>query len=280
MQLIACPECKRQYDVTNHPEGERIRCLCGEAFPVVHHEPHEARAIRCSSCGGTLEGAARRCGFCQSEFTIVERRLDSVCPSCFARLASDAKFCMECGVAIAPQALVPAPAQAECPRCQGELQSRDLGATSLVECTSCAGLWCPPDTFRSICKEAGQGASALRKEVGFEPVRHPFRYLKCPTCQDMMVPRNFGRSSGIMIDVCRDHGVWLDDTELERIVTFVAENGIPSKHGIGSKPTMEPNPAALRNVHLRSSTSGSWLADTFADTLGEVADFFLSDLFS
>lgn len=273
--LAACPDCKRQYDVSNHPEGERIRCLCGTAFPVVHHEPHDARAIRCSSCGAPLEDDERRCRFCESEFTIVERRLDAVCPSCYARLASDAKFCMECGVGIEPQALIPVPENAQCPRCEGELQSRDLGETSLVECTSCAGLWCPPQTFKRICREASQGASALRRRVTFEPVRHPFRYLKCPACEDMMVPRNFAKTSGIMIDVCRDHGVWLDDTELERIVAWVAENGAPSRHELGKKPVMTPNPDVLKHPLRDRGTNDSSL---LLEVVGSVAEIF-SDLF-
>ena len=38
--------------------------------------------------------------------------------------------------------------------------------------------------------------------------------------------RNFASISGVMIDVCRKHGVWLDHSELERILAFVREGGL------------------------------------------------------
>ena len=205
-----------------------------------------------------------------------ERRLDSVCPSCYARLSSSAKFCMECGVEIAPQALVPVPEGASCPRCEGDLRSRDLGQTSVVECTACAGIWCPPDTFRRIIRDADRGASAFRKPVDLPKVNHPFRYLRCLSCKDMMIPRNFGKTSAIMIDVCRDHGVWLDHTELERIVAFIAEEGRPSDDGLGRKPVMEPNPEAIRTLIPGSNKSSNW---GLVSLIEYVSDFFLTDLF-
>jgi Zn-finger nucleic acid-binding protein len=41
-----------------------------------------------------------------------------------------------------------------------------------------------------------------------------------------MVRRNFRRISGVLIDVCRDHGVWLDAGELEQIRCFIANGGL------------------------------------------------------
>ena len=41
-----------------------------------------------------------------------------------------------------------------------------------------------------------------------------------------MVRKNFGGSSGVIIDVCRGHGIWLDHRELERILDFVHRGGL------------------------------------------------------
>jgi hypothetical protein len=38
--------------------------------------------------------------------------------------------------------------------------------------------------------------------------------------------RNFGRTSGIIVDVCSKHGTWFDAGELSRILTFVSSGGL------------------------------------------------------
>jgi hypothetical protein len=41
-----------------------------------------------------------------------------------------------------------------------------------------------------------------------------------------MVPRNFGGTSGVIVDVCKEHGVWLDHAELEKVLAFVRGGGL------------------------------------------------------
>jgi Zn-finger nucleic acid-binding protein len=42
--------------------------------------------------------------------------------------------------------------------------------------------------------------------------------VHCPTCEGDMERLEFAAISGVVIDVCPDHGVWLDAGELERII--------------------------------------------------------------
>jgi Zn-finger nucleic acid-binding protein len=37
---------------------------------------------------------------------------------------------------------------------------------------------------------------------------------------------NFARSSGVILDVCKAHGVWLDRGELQRVIHFVESGGL------------------------------------------------------
>jgi hypothetical protein len=37
---------------------------------------------------------------------------------------------------------------------------------------------------------------------------------------------NYGKCSGTVLDVCRDHGTWFDPTELEQIVEFIKAGGL------------------------------------------------------
>lgn len=45
-------------------------------------------------------------------------------------------------------------------------------------------------------------------------------YLPCPLCSVLMNRKNFGDRSGIVVDVCKAHGVWLDRGELDALIAF------------------------------------------------------------
>ena len=51
-------------------------------------------------------------------------------------------------------------------------------------------------------------------------------FLPCPRCKDRMVRKNFGGASGVILDVCRHDGIWLDHRELERVLAFVRAGGL------------------------------------------------------
>ena len=42
-----------------------------------------------------------------------------------------------------------------------------------------------------------------------------------------MQRRNFRKSSGVIVDRCREHGTWLDADELEQITGFILSGGRP-----------------------------------------------------
>jgi Zn-finger nucleic acid-binding protein len=37
---------------------------------------------------------------------------------------------------------------------------------------------------------------------------------------------NFARSSGVIIDLCKQHGVWFDADELPKIIDFIDQGGL------------------------------------------------------
>ena len=227
----ACLGCGRQYDVSFLTPGARVRCECGIHFAAEFKQPRTPRALKCSNCGGVLVDGARECGYCNAQITIEERGLSSVCPKCYARMSSDARFCMECGIAIEIQALAALPAEAECPRCQCGLRARSVGSSNVSECMQCGGLWLSEDHFASVCERTDEQELAARAlaQTGPPPragEAHPVRYLPCVVCKDLMLRRNYSGNSGIIIDVCRDHGVWLDHAELQGILGFIRAGGL------------------------------------------------------
>lgn len=206
-------------------------CSCGVTFTVSPPQAHAPRALCCSKCGGNLRENASSCEYCDAQISLEERRLDSICPACFARMASDACFCMSCGVRIEAQPVAALPATARCPRCLASLRSRRVGSDSLVECSSCAGLWVDPGLLERLCADAGARKS-VAEMLGATPAPRAAKaaaahaYVKCPKCEQPMNRKNFGSISGVLIDLCREHGVWLDHGELERALAFAEKGGL------------------------------------------------------
>ncbi len=113
---------------------------------------------------------------------------------------------------------------------RGELGILDLGRASVVDCTSCEGIWLRVETFEAICRTARERPDVLGAEWKERPVREPLpedvRYIPCPTCGELMNRRQFryrNTASTVVVDLCRGHGIWLDAGELRQVVAFVRE---------------------------------------------------------
>jgi len=231
MILQGCPECHRQYDITTVPAGRRVRCACGAVLTVKIPGEITVRARKCGNCGGAIELGEKACGFCSSK--LVELDLDAtLCPQCYRRIEGDARHCQGCGIRIRPQALTPLGEDVTCPRCSGELRARSMGEHCVVECTGCEGLWVAADVFAELCRRAREAPGEIptrpkgvgEDKRGLEKVR----YLPCVSCGELMLRRNFRygeRSSRVIVDLCKDHGVWLDNGELEQLMRFLSAQG-------------------------------------------------------
>lgn len=153
-----------------------------------------------------------------------------MCPKCFARLPEKARFCIECAMPIRPQEVLCRERSLQhCPRDGEALQARGAQGVPYQECPRCLGLWLDAEAFREICsRKTSEFESNPLPEAraGTGATAEPVVYLRCPTCDGIMNRENFGRRSGVIIDRCVVHGVWLDDRELERIARFIAEGGL------------------------------------------------------
>jgi Zn-finger nucleic acid-binding protein/ribosomal protein L40E len=237
-KLLSCPACHRQLDATILAVGTRFRCRCGAAIQVPVIDSRDAAVVRCASCGAAREEGAKSCSYCGSDFTIHEQDLETICPSCFARISNTAHFCHHCGTAIAPEEIAADPTDRICPACgDGRfLHSRALGGTGMavLECGVCAGLWLGADVFLTLEERARKLAppaadpAALRAEAAkrarVPQAGGPF-YRACPLCRTPMTRINFERVSGVLLDRCRDHGIWFDATELDAVLRFIKLGG-------------------------------------------------------
>ena len=105
-----------------------------------------------------------------------------------------------------------------------------LGATAVLECERCLGLWLNVSSFEKICADHEQQSAVLG--VASPAPTHAVRetnkvnYVRCPQCLQFMNRVNFARCSGVIVDVCKGHGTWFDRDELSNIVEFIRRGGL------------------------------------------------------
>lgn len=192
----------------------------------------EAPTFRCPSCGGPAAKDARACVHCGS--LLATKR----CITCFALSPREAERCVKCGALLPAQALV-ADGSGRCPDCHLDLAAHAFGAVGYSECPRCSGLFLKREAFEAVTKDAdtrakvrlaeppadAAPASAALPGKGASGAFPAVRYRPCPACRKLMNRSNYGGGSGIVLDACRDHGLWFDKGELAAIVDFLEKGG-------------------------------------------------------
>jgi len=239
VRLIACETCHAQYDVSE-VAADTIDCRCGAQLANRPLVPVDAKIHRCAACGAAVGELAKSCDFCGA--AIVRegdpRKLSLICPECCARNANDARFCTACGVGFDPEPLLKNGVELGCPVCDALMPAHSVAGIAVNECTSCGGLWVAGEHFERLIARAIElrkqrdPAAALvapPRVQGANPMAQRVVYRRCPCCSAQMQRRNFRKSSGVILDVCVEHGTWLDADELEQITGFILAGGEPSK---------------------------------------------------
>ena len=163
-----------------------------------------------------------------------------LCPVCLGRTFAGSTHCPSCGAEL----LVAARGDPEmlpvrtCPRCERsvELSPHWVADTLLEECPGCGGVWLESEAFARLLKSRDEQArlEALgplhltieRDAAAPASGRAAREYIPCPDCRQLMNRKNFGECSGVIVDVCRPHGIWFDDGELGRVLKFVVSGGL------------------------------------------------------
>jgi Zn-finger nucleic acid-binding protein len=183
----------------------------------------QPEALNCPNCGGAVASDKSSCEFCRSRLKTVG------CPSCLGVMFLGSRFCTHCGNKVQPAELLDDANPGDCPRCKIKLQSLKIDTLTIRECERCGGFWSGVETFEKLCASKEQQASV----IGFigsyvHPNADPpkINYVPCPDCRQLMNRSNFARSSGVIIDMCKQHGVWFDADELAKIIDFIEKGGL------------------------------------------------------
>ncbi|MEO5567133.1 MAG: hypothetical protein ABIR92_01490 [Gemmatimonadaceae bacterium] len=159
------------------------------------------------------------------------------------------------------------------------MKAATVGTTSLFECSACASTWLEADTFRRLCVDREQ-RGAIAALVGSGVVEQSLpkpgavRYVPCPLCTRVMNRENFGKRSGVIIDVCKGHGVWFEPRELHSVMAFIDRGGLERSRALdaeskkaekrteqkqreGARDAVVGRTGETHTVMLRSSSSSS-----------------------
>ena len=117
----------------------------------------------------------------------------------------------------------------DCPRCRKSLEAVAVGSDRFDACSHCDGLWMGSAQFEAVCAER-ERQSAVLGFIRGRP-KHPqqltkINYVPCPQCGALMNRSNFARASGVIVDICKRHGVWFDADELTTIIEFIRKGGM------------------------------------------------------
>ena len=144
----------------------------------------------------------------------------STCSKCGNTVHAGRSSCLYCGTPAVNTA--PGPDEiARCPRCSKDMNVVELGGIYPDVCPGCGGTWYDRDEFDAHL-------AAVAPKVTKRANKHPpalteteVRYLRCPRCDTQMARQNFDKGSGVIVDACRDHGVFLDPGELRQIAEYI-----------------------------------------------------------
>lgn len=243
----------------------------------------EARALRCPGCGAPVPPDASQCPYCQAQLATV------ACPACFALVPLSASHCPACGAATTSRTPLVAE-EAPCPACAKPLAADRVGDLETRVCPACGGLWLDRAVFEQLgASRERQGAvlGALPAPAA-PPVAalEPVQYRPCPACGARMNRVNYARRSGVVLDVCKAHGLWFDRDELRRLLAFIAGGGLDRarerdledlKEAKRAVVQVPEHPASSWEFREQGGLSEHWLSAAGLVGLAlEVADHLLS----
>jgi Zn-finger nucleic acid-binding protein len=164
------------------------------------------------------------------------------CSSCSAPLPSDSWRCSYCGTrndmdftAVNRFAFDRQPSRRQCPDCEVPLQTVRIdtggGIFAIERCERCFGLFFDVGEVQAFLDASVSPAFSinLRQIANINEERgrtnESIRYKKCPECGVLMNRINYAAMSGVVIDQCKEHGMWLDNGELVHLMEWRKAGG-------------------------------------------------------
>jgi Zn-finger nucleic acid-binding protein len=112
-----------------------------------------------------------------------------------------------------------------CVHCQSPLVLRRHETIELLACPSEHGVFIHSESLKVAVRDRTddrpvdeeQAAEATARSWAIEELESTEGTRACPACSVEMRKQVFAYESGVPMDVCDEHGIWLDSGELQRI---------------------------------------------------------------
>jgi Zn-finger nucleic acid-binding protein len=208
----------------------------------------------------------------------------ALCSSCSAPLPADTCRCGYCGTrndmdfaAVDRFTVARQTSRRQCPDCAIALQTvrvdTGAGLFAIERCERCYGLFFDVGEVQAFLEASVLPAFSVNlREIATineerATLNRPVRYIKCPECGVMMNRINFGAMSGVVIDQCKEHGIWLDNGELVHLMEWKKAGGqlLAQKEKIAQQEQREraiprPVPSYPATGYPEPSPAGDLLA--------------------
>lgn len=164
------------------------------------------------------------------------------CTKCGAPLPGKSNICRHCGTlndvdlrAVRVPTVQGPQSGRVCPECDTEMGSISLRLDKEVfieRCETCSGIFFDPDELEAVIDASVSKVFEVdleRMAIISEEMSRDYtdvKYVRCPVCQTLMNRRNYGARSGVIVDLCSQHGVWLNGGELRRLLHWVKAGGL------------------------------------------------------
>jgi len=121
-----------------------------------------------------------------------------------------------------------------CPACNIPMQTINIagvGKYYIERCDRCMGLFFDPGEIEALMDESvsnvfsidHKGLNRIIEDRSGQPLK--VKYVKCPVCLTIMNRVNFGKRSGVVVDRCKGHGIWLDAGQLKQLMEWRKAGG-------------------------------------------------------
>jgi Zn-finger nucleic acid-binding protein len=208
----------------------------------------EAGTLHCQSCGASVGENDLRCPYCNSQLATL------ACPKCLGTVSVNASHCPRCGAEIRRHE--DAASDLACPGCKAKLFHTSVGEAHLDQCHACGGVWVAQTEFEKMAadrEERGEVLGTLpgdgpRQEIKLEEVH----YRPCPACAKLMNRTNYGHTSGVVLDLCKEHGLWFDRDKLRKVLQFIEGGGLEKNRAREVQELEEQRHQAAVNVPQQS----------------------------
>ncbi len=212
------------------------------------------------------------------------------CDFCSAPLVANSQFCRYCGscndVDLKGHVEFSVPAESSqypCPHCLYTLTFIQLNVGNgyrVARCQSCLGIFLERCILERLLEETPSPANSINlqqlRAINLDRFSsyHPVKYIRCPVCLSFMNRSNFAYRSGVIVDICRDHGIWLDAGEILQLIEWKKAGGQILADQELQAQSKSKRPSNLRHNHVEVDTKPyrDWSGLFDVDLLNTVLD--------